>query len=71
MSTTNLIVTPTDLRRIPAVRRQTGLSAATIYRRIQAGSFPRPLKIGTRASAWVGSEVDQWVADRIADRRSY
>jgi prophage regulatory protein len=58
----------TDLRRIAAVRNQTGLSAATIYRRVQAGTFPSPLKIGARASAWVGAEIDQWIADRIAAR---
>ena len=57
-----------DLRRLPAVRRQTGQSIATIYRSIKAGTFPRPVKIGPRASAWVGAEIDQWIANRIADR---
>lgn len=67
---TEATTTPPDLRRLPAVRRQTGQSTATIYRRVKAGTFPSPVKIGPRASAWVGAEVDQWVADRIADRDS-
>lgn len=57
-----------DLRRLPTVQRQTGQSTATIYRAVKAGTFPPPVKIGPRASAWVGAEVDQWIADRIADR---
>lgn len=57
-----------DLRKLPEVSRQTGLSPATIYRRAKAGTFPSPLKLGTRASAWVGAEVDAWIAERIAER---
>lgn len=57
-----------DLRKLPIVRRQTGLSGATIYRLIKSGTFPAPVKVGIRASAWVGAEVDRWVAERIADR---
>lgn len=57
-----------DLRKLPVVCRQTGQSAATIYRRIKAGTFPAPVKTGIRASAWVGAEVDAWIAERIADR---
>lgn len=57
-----------DLRKLPAVRRQTGKSAASIYRDVKAGTFPAPVKIGARASAWVGAEVDAWIAGRIAKR---
>lgn len=57
-----------QLRKLGDVRRQTGMSPATIYRRVKAGAFPAPVKIGTRASAWVAAEVDRWVAARIAER---
>lgn len=57
-----------DLRKLPVVRHQTGKSAASIYRDVKAGTFPAPVKIGPRASAWVGSEVDAWIAERIAQR---
>lgn len=57
-----------DLRKLPVVRRLTGQSAATIYRGVKAGTFPAPVKIGVRASAWVGAEVDAWIAARIAER---
>lgn len=57
-----------ELRRLPAVCRQTGMSRATIYRLIKEGNFPSPVKLGARASAWVGAEVDAWIASRIAMR---
>lgn len=57
-----------DLRKLPVVCRQTGQSAATIYRSIKAGTFPAPVKTGVRASAWVGAEINAWIAERIAQR---
>ena len=35
---------------------------------MDAGRFPRPVKIGPRAVAWVESEIDDWLRQRIADR---
>nr|CBA73687.1 phage transcriptional regulator [Arsenophonus nasoniae] len=32
------------------------------------GEFPQQVKIGTRSIAFVESEVDKWVADKIASR---
>lgn len=59
---------PTDLRRMPTVSTQVSLSAATIYRLVAAGQFPRPVKIGARASAFIGREIDEWIAARVAQR---
>ena len=56
------------LERLPQVRARTGLSRSEIYRRIAAGDFPKPIRIGERASAWVGHEVSDWIASRIAAR---
>lgn len=56
------------LRKLPQVCSQTGLSAATVYRKVKEGNFPAPVKLGARASAWVGIEIDRWVAERIATR---
>jgi len=63
------IATPArDLRKLRDVIRQTGISGASIYRKVKAGEFPAPVKLGPRASAWVGAEVDTWIAARIAER---
>ena len=56
------------LLRLPQVKAQTGLSRSELYRRIAAGSFPAPIKIGERASAWSSVEIERWIAERIAQR---
>ena len=62
--------TPTNLvlLRLPQVKAQTGLSRSELYRRIVAGSFPSPIKIGVRASAWSSVEIERWIIERIAQR---
>jgi len=55
-----------SLLRLPEVERRTGLRRAHLYKLARAGHFPRPLKIGARASAWRASEVSDWIASRIA-----
>ena len=58
------------LERLPRVKARTGLSGSEIYRRCATDppTFPRPVKLGQHASAWVASEIDQFIADRIAAR---
>lgn len=54
------------LERLPAVKARTGMSRSKIYRLVAAGDFPRPIKLGERASAWIASEIDAWIAGRDA-----
>lgn len=56
------------LLRLPEVCRRTGYGRSEIYRRIQAGNFPSPVKLGERASAWPEHEVTAWCKARIALR---
>src|SRR5688572_15612737 len=56
------------LDRLPVVRKACGLSRSEIYRRMKAGTFPQSVPIGDSAVAWVSSEVDAWVEQRIAAR---
>ncbi|HEY5780338.1 MAG TPA: AlpA family transcriptional regulator [Lysobacter sp.] len=56
------------LERLPDVKARTGLSRSEIYRRVAAGEFPQPVKLGERASAWSSAEVDSWIVGRIAAR---
>jgi prophage regulatory protein len=53
------------LIRIAEVKRLTGLSTATLYRKISAKEFPRPVRLGMVARAWPLSEVQNWIAGRI------
>jgi prophage regulatory protein len=56
------------LERLPTVKARTGLSRSEIYRRIAAGTFPQPVKLGERATAWPEREVTAWCEERIAAR---
>lgn len=58
-----------SLIRLPEVQRRTGYSKAWIYRLMSQGKFPTSVKIGTRAIAFVESEIDEWVNERIAESR--
>lgn len=59
---------PLVLLRLRDVCRRTGLSRSVIYRRIAAGDFPSPVKLGERASAWPEHEIAAWCVARIAVR---
>lgn len=59
---------PLTLLRLREVTRRTALSRSAIYRAIAAGTFPAPVKLGERASAWNAAEVANWIASRIAAR---
>lgn len=51
------------------VEDRTGLSRSTIYAGIRAGTFPKPIQLGAQSVGWLESEIDQWLADRVAASR--
>ena len=52
------------MMRLHAVMAATGLSKSTIYRLIGEGTFPRPTKLGIKASGWSESEIREWLESR-------
>ena len=61
-----------SIMRLPEVKRWTGLSRSSIYLRMGEGTFPQTITLGgprARAVGWLGSEIQGWVADRIAESR--
>jgi prophage regulatory protein len=58
------------LLRLPEVTHITGLRRSQIYRLAADNEFPKPCKIGPRASAWIESEVIGWIETRIAQRET-
>jgi prophage regulatory protein len=48
--------------------RYCGLKRSQIELYISLGKFPRPIKVGDRAVAWLASEIRQWQLERIAER---
>jgi prophage regulatory protein len=47
--------------RLPDVEQRSGISRSTIYRYMNAGNFPKTIKIGLRAVGWLESDIDAWI----------
>lgn len=61
-------MTTPKILRLPAVMAMLGVSKPTIYLWIKRGAFPAPLKIGPKASGWLLSEIESWLAERATAR---
>ncbi|WP_261640053.1 helix-turn-helix transcriptional regulator [Erwinia mallotivora] len=59
----------TTLIRLPEVQRRTGYSKAWIYRLMSQERFPRSIKVGARSIAFIESEMDDWINQRIDESR--
>ena len=55
--------------RMPEVRDLIGLSRPQIYLLVSRGKFPKQVKLGEKASAWLRSEVLEWMESRIRESR--
>ena len=42
----------------------TGLATSTLYAKMQAGEFPRPIKLGRRAVGWKSNDVELWITQQ-------
>lgn len=49
------------------VLRITGRSRSAVYTDIKHGRFPRPCKVDS-SSRWLYREIEEWVAERVAER---
>lgn len=43
-------------------------SRTHLWRLVSGGKFPAPIKIGEGRNAWVESEIDQFISERMAAR---
>lgn len=51
--------------RLSDVIDSTGLSKSTIYSQIQKGTFPASIKLTERSVAWLESDIDEWMHDKL------
>ena len=58
-----------DLIRLNDVKNMTGLSRSSIYQFIADGKFPTQVRLGSRAVAWIRSEIEQWIEEKISFSR--
>ena len=56
------------LLRKRAVADKTGLSGVSIDRREAAGEFPRRIRLGPNAVAWLEDEIEAWIDARAEER---
>jgi len=54
----------TGFLRQPQVLVFVPISRSTLWRRIQAGTFPGPVKLSARVTAWRAEDVRRWIADQ-------
>ena len=61
--------TPRDrFIRLPEVLYTTGLSRSTVYEMMTRKQFPAQISLGGKTVAWLESEIESWMAGRIANR---
>jgi prophage regulatory protein len=46
--------------------KRTGLSRSTLYRKVDAGTFPHQISISTRCAAWRQSAVEDWLRNPMS-----
>lgn len=37
-------------------------SAATLWRNVKNGTFPKPVKVSQRVTAWLRADIEAWLA---------
>lgn len=50
------------LLRLKDVMIRTSLGSSTIYRHMDAGTFPRPRQLGPACVRWLESDIEKWMA---------
>lgn len=56
---------PQKLLRKKPTLEQTGLTHSSLYELIKKGQFPKPVKLSEKSVAWVESEIQEWIQNRI------
>ncbi len=56
------------LIRLAEVKEYTGLGRSSIYKYMSEGNFPKSVLLGERAIAWVDTEIEEWVQEKIEER---
>lgn len=54
------------LIRLPEVISKVGFQKTYIWNCIKEGTFPKQIKLGARLSVWKESDIDSWIAEKIA-----
>ena len=61
-------VVQSELMLAPEVDARVPYSPAHLYRLEDQGEFPKRKRIGANRIAWIRSEVEQWLSERMEDQ---
>lgn len=56
---------PLRLLRTDSVLERVAISRTELHRRIKAGKFPAPIKLGLRTVAWPESSIEEYIASLV------
>jgi prophage regulatory protein len=59
---------PPRVLRLPEVKARVGKCTSAIYAEVKAGTFPKSIPLGPQARGWLESEINAWIAARVAER---
>lgn len=48
----------------------TGLSRSSIYLAMNAGTFPKAIKLGARSMGWLLADIQAWIDSRVSSCRA-
>lgn len=54
----------TGFLRQPQVLYFVPISKSTLWRRVRADTFPRPVKLSERVTAWRAEDIRQWIGQQ-------
>lgn len=50
------------------VMHKTSLARSTIYKYLADGCFPKSASLGTSKVAWLESDIEEWMEEKLAQR---
>ena len=57
-----------SLIKLKKVIEKTTLGRSTIYEFMAKGTFPKQVSLGAKSVAWLESEVDDWIEEKVRGR---
>ncbi len=61
------VLPETGFLRQPQVLAFVPISKSTLWRRIQARTFPEPLKLSARITVWRAEDIRRWIAQQAIE----
>ncbi|MDR0942477.1 MAG: AlpA family transcriptional regulator [Holosporales bacterium] len=58
----------TQFLRLPQIVKLLGIGRVSVYDKIKKGLIKKPIKLGSRTSVWLRSDIDEYIARMVATR---